>query len=159
MLVDTTPGRTIANNISVTSGNTANNQVIGGLNASGVSTFSGTVTLGTGSSGDYGHNLTLAATNGGEIDFTGNVVANLGSTHSMVTVTNLSGAGSAIVKVFGNDTYAGGTLVNPNVTYAAGLSPNTNTLGTSMVTVAGGTLALQGQQAARLAANHRFDRL
>jgi len=146
LLVDGTAGRTIANNISVTSGNTANNQVIGGLNTSGVSTFSGNVTLGTGGSGDFGHNLTLAATSGGEVDFTGNIVANLNTAHSMVTVTNLSGTGSATVKVFGNNTYSGGTVINTNVTYASALSPSTTTLGSNTVTVAGGTLALEGQE-------------
>jgi autotransporter-associated beta strand protein len=146
LVTDTTPGRTIANNISVTSGNTADGQIIGGLNASGIATYSGIVTLGTGSTGDYGHNLTLAATNGGEVDFTGNILANLGVAHSQVTVENLSGTGSATVKVFGNNTYAGGTVISPNVTYAAGLSTSTTQLGSGLVQLSGGTLALQGQQ-------------
>ncbi len=110
--------------------------------------YTGDITLGSGVSGDFGHNLTLGATNGGEVDFAGKILANNGSAHSTVTVSNLSGAGSATVKVLNSNTYLGGTVVNPNVTYAVGLQSGANTpLGSGAVTLNGGRLALQGQTA------------
>jgi fibronectin-binding autotransporter adhesin len=139
---DSTAGRTLANAISITSGNNGT-ATIGGLNTSGVSNYSGNITLGSNSTA---HGVTLAASNGGEVDFTGNILA-YASTSAAVTVSNLSGSGSAVVKLTGANTYSGGTIVNPNVTLASGLNvPANTTLGSGTVTLAGGKLALQGQQ-------------
>ena len=147
LLLDNTPGRTLANPITVSSGNNQNNQTVGALNTSGVVTYSGDITMGTGSSGDFGHNMVLAATNGGEVDFTGNILANLGSGHSVVFANSLSGTGNAVVKLTGNNTFAGGLQISSFVTVAAGLTSGSNrTLGVGKVTLGGGTLALQGQQ-------------
>jgi fibronectin-binding autotransporter adhesin len=143
LYLDSTPGRTLPNNIYGTStGSTAS--TVGALNASGTSTFSGNVTLGTGSSGDFSHNLIVAATNGGEVDFTGNILAN-GSSTSSVTVNSLSSpTGNATVGFTGNNTYTGGTTVNPNATLAAGPSINSTEFGTGTVKLAGGNVALRG---------------
>ena len=146
LLLANTPGLSLPN--AITAGSAGDGiDVVGGLNTSGVTTFTGVITLGSGNSGDNGHAATLAASNGGEVDFTNNIVANQGSTNTRVSIVNLSGTGSATVKVFGNNSYAGGTVVMPNVTYAAGLSTSTTQLGISTVTLSGGNLALQGQQA------------
>ena len=144
LALDNTPGRTLYNSINIFSANNGN-PILAGLNTSGTTTFAGAVTLGTGSSGDFGHNLTVAGTAGGEVDFTGNIIANGGSTHSGIAVNNLSGSGNTTVKFTGNNTYAGGTTVNVGATLAAGLSLSPQTLGTGTITLAGGNLSLQGQ--------------
>ena len=144
ILLDNTPGRTLYNNITAGSQGSGTT-TLGGLNTSGVTTFAGNVTLGSGTTGDNGHNITVAATAGGEVDFTGNILANDGATDTAVKVVNLTGSGAATVKFTGNNTYAGGTTVNPNVTLAAGLSTSLTTLGTGAVTLAGGNLSLRGQ--------------
>jgi fibronectin-binding autotransporter adhesin len=144
LVLDNTPGRTFPNAIWINSGNSGTT-MLGAQNTSGVTTFSGIVTLGTGPSGDNGHDLMIGATGGGELDFTGNLVANGGSGHSNITINNLSNSGTATVKFTGNNTYAGGTVVNAGVTLISGLSTSTSTLGSGKINLVGGNLLLQGR--------------
>jgi autotransporter-associated beta strand protein len=62
LLLASTTGLNVANSISVPAGSTGV-RTIGGLNTTGINTFSGTVSLGT--------NLTLSVGTGGELSFTG----------------------------------------------------------------------------------------
>jgi fibronectin-binding autotransporter adhesin len=143
LYLDNTPGRVLPNSIFITSsGPTV--PTLGALNTTGVTTFSGNVTLGTGSTGDYGHNVNIAATSGGELDFTGNILSNAGNGHSAVNITSLTGSGNATVRFTGSNTYAGGTTINPYATLAIGPTPAATPLGSGLVTLAGGNLRLQG---------------
>ena len=146
LLLSNTPGLTLANPLYGTSSGTPAS-TFGGLNTTGVTTFSGNITLGTGvvGDGDISHNAIVAATGGGEVDFTGNILANNASYASSVTVNRLAGSGTGVVRFTGSNTYTGGTTVNPNATLAIGPSGYSTGLGTGTVTLAGGTLALQGR--------------
>jgi PEP-CTERM motif len=152
------PGRTLPNIVEIGSGGASTAvATVGGLNTTGVATFAGDIYLGTGDQGVFGITDTpvLAASNGGEVDFSGNIIANHNAANSTqipltnpLAIRNLSGTGSAIVKVLGqNNTYRNGTEIDPNVTFVSALSGSTRTLGYGPVNLVGGTLALQGQQA------------
>ena len=66
-----------------------------------------------------------------------------GGSGQVVGLTQNSGT----TTLTGSNAYSGGTLINAGATVAAGLSPNATVLGTGVVTLAGGKLALQGRTA------------
>jgi hypothetical protein len=80
---------------------------IGGLNTSGVNTYSNNWTLGMTAGG--GKSVTLVAASGGEVDFNGNLLANSGNTSAGVTVGD--SVHNGVVHLNGINTYAGLTLV------------------------------------------------
>ncbi len=141
--LDNTPGRVFGNSIVIGSSGPAV-PTLAGLNTTGTTTFSGNITLGSGNSGDYGHDLTISGTNGGEVDFTGNIQVNNGNGHSAIGLTNLSGTGNTRIRFTGSNTYLGPTTVGPNVTLIAGPSSSSTPFGAGTVNLAGGNVALQG---------------
>ena len=82
--------------------------ILGGQNTSGINIFSGTITLGA--TANTGKNVTLIATNGGEVDFSGVIATNGTDTSAGVTVGDATHAG--VVKLLGANTYKGLTTVN-----------------------------------------------
>ncbi len=117
LLFATTAGRTATNAISVSTGSTGL-RTIGGLNTTGVNTFSGAVALGTG--------VTLTEDAGGEVNFSG-IVSGAGG----ITKT-----GAGTIRLSNTNTFTGATLISAG-TLAYGAS---NALGTGTVTVNGGIL-------------------
>jgi fibronectin-binding autotransporter adhesin len=110
---------------------------IGGQNTSGTNTFANPIILGyqTVNNGgfDGGKSVTVVATAGGEVDFTGGILQNGGDTTAAVTIGDLDHTG--LVKFAGvNDTYPGGTTV----AYGQLLVNNTIGTGSSTVTVNSG---------------------
>lgn len=114
LLLSATAGRTVSNAINVPAGSTGS-RTIGGLNTTGVNTFSGTVALGTA--------VTLTAASGGGVNLTG-VISGIGGIVK-------TGAGSATLTAAntytGNTTVTGGTLVAGN-NLAFGAATQTVTL-------------------------------
>ncbi len=117
LLFSATAGRTVANPIIVPVGSTGL-RTIGGLNATGVNTFSGALTLGT--------SVTVTEAGGGEVNFTG-ITSGTGG----ITKT-----GAGTVRLSNTNTFTGATLVSEG-TLAYGAS---NALGTGTVTINGGVL-------------------
>ena len=145
---------TISRNIRAQSGNTGT-ITIGGYTANS-STFSGNIFLGT-DGVTTGKSVTLTATAGGTVTFSGIIQDPTGVTTRGVLTKN--GAGTAILS--GVNTYAGGTIVNGGtLTLVAGgmgalgatsgvtvnsggtllLGANNQINNTAMMTLAGGTL-------------------
>ena len=124
LFLSATAGRTVTNPISVPVGSTGL-RTIGGLNTTGVNTFSGTVSLGT--------NLTLTEPAGGTLSFTG-VVSGAGG---------LTKTGAGIVSLGNANTFTGATLVSAGtLAYVA-----SNAIGTGSVTVNGGSLDMGANRA------------
>jgi autotransporter-associated beta strand protein len=80
---------------------------IGGQNTSGINTYSNQIILGW--TTNRGKGVTLVATTLGEVDFAGRIVANGTDTTAGVNVGDATHKG--VVKLFGANTYAGGTTV------------------------------------------------
>jgi autotransporter-associated beta strand protein len=80
---------------------------IGGQNTSGINTYSNQIILGW--TTNRGKGVTLVATTLGEVDFAGRIVANGTDTAAGVNVGDATHKG--VVKLFGANTYAGGTTV------------------------------------------------
>jgi len=107
---------------------------IGGQNTSGVNTFSGNFTLGA--NPNAGKSVTLIAATGGEVDFTGTLLANGSDTTAGITVGD--GINNGTVKLTGLNTYLGGSIVNSGT---LALSSLTGTASNGVLTVNdGGTL-------------------
>jgi len=122
-----TGGLAFSNNITLQDG-TSGTLTLGVQNTSGTNTFSGNITLG--STTNTAQNVTLTAAAGGEVDFTGNILAN-GSSIGNVTVGG--GSKTGLVKVTGTNTYSGTTTVSTG-TLMVGNGSTTGTLGTGAVT-------------------------
>lgn len=117
---------------------------IGGTNTSGTSSYDSSITLG--STTNTGKSLTVSAAADGTVTFNGNILKNGTNTTAAVSAVNSTGSGNATIVLGGNNTYAGGTTINPNVTLVSpATNASINTLGTGTVTLLGGTLALQGK--------------
>jgi autotransporter-associated beta strand protein len=84
---------------------------IGGQNTSGVNTYANPIILGW--TANKGKSVTLVAATGGEVDFTGNILANGSDTTAGVTVGNATFGG--IVKLTGVNTYGGATIISNGV--------------------------------------------
>ena len=80
---------------------------IGGQNTSGINTYANPIILGL--TANKGKSVTLAAAAGGEVDFTGAILANGADRTAGVTIGDAAHAG--VVKLTGANTYAGGTTV------------------------------------------------
>lgn len=110
---------------------------IGGQNTSGTNTYANPIILGSSTptlGGFYGgQNVTVVATAGGEVDFTGGILQNGDDTTAVVTVGDPNHTG--LVKFSGiTDTYPNGTTV----AYGRLLVNNTIGTGSSTVTVNSG---------------------
>lgn len=136
-------GRSLQTNITVRD-TTSGTLTLGGTNTTGTASYDSSITLG--STANAGKSVTLSAAAGGTVAFNGSILKNGTDTTAGVNAVNSTGSGNASIVLGGNNTYAGGTIINPNVTV---VSPATdvsiNTLGTGTTTLSGGTLALQGK--------------
>jgi autotransporter-associated beta strand protein len=81
---------------------------IGGQNTSGINTYANPIILGW--TPNRGKSVTLTAATGGEVDFTGSILANGTDTTAGVTVGNAASAG--LVKLYGTNTYGGATIIH-----------------------------------------------
>jgi autotransporter-associated beta strand protein len=81
---------------------------IGGQNTSGVNTYNNPIILGM--TPNIGKSVTLVAATGGEVDFTGGILANGTDTTAGITAGNATFGG--IVKLFGANTYGGSTIIS-----------------------------------------------
>ena len=96
---------------------------VGGQNTSGINTYSGNFTMGA--TANTGKSLKLVAAVGGEVDFTGRLLANGTDITAGVSVGDVTNTGS--VKLTGNNTYAGVTAVNGGTLIVSGsLSASTD---------------------------------
>ena len=119
---------------------------IGGQNTSGINTYQNPIQLGL--TANRGKGVTLVAAGGGEVDFTGNILANGSDTTAGVTVGDATHNG--IVKLTGANTYAGGTTV----TNGTLLLSSSGGAGSGAVTVNnGGVLGGSGNIGGNVAVN------
>jgi len=97
------------NNVSDGDAGFVNNGVftIGGQNTSGINTYANPIILGW--TADKGKSVTLVAATGGEVDFTGGLLANGGDTTAGVTIGDATHGG--IVKFTAANTYGGNTFI------------------------------------------------
>lgn len=108
-----TGGITMNKNVIVEDGTTNGGSmnvgpmILGGQNTSGINYFTGSVTLGYDL--NIGMSATLESASGGEVDFTGNILANGTDTTAGLTVGDAVHGGT--VKLLGTNTYAGPTLL------------------------------------------------
>jgi autotransporter-associated beta strand protein len=80
---------------------------IGGQNTSGVNTFANPIILGW--TLNQGKSVTLVAATGGEVDFTGNILANGTDQTAGITVGDVIHGG--LVKLTGSNTFGGTTII------------------------------------------------
>ncbi len=112
---------------------------IGGQNTSGINTYANPIILGL--TANKGKSVTLVATTGGEVDFTGGILQNGTDTTAGVRIGDATHGG--LVKFTSANTYAGGTTV-ANGTLLVNNSSGSGT-GSGAVTVnSGGTLGGTG---------------
>jgi fibronectin-binding autotransporter adhesin len=135
--------RALQTNITVRN-TTSGTLTLGGTNTTGTSSYDSSITLG--STVNTGKSVTLSAAAGGTVAFNGSILKNGTDTTAGVNAVNSTGSGNATIVLGGNNTYAGGTTINPNVTLVSpATNASINTLGTGTVTLLGGTLSLQGK--------------
>ena len=110
----------VTNNVSDGDVGFTNNGVmtIGGLNASGTSTFDNYIILGW--TPNRGKSVTLVAATGGEVDFGGGILANGTDTTAGITVGSAGFAG--LVKLGGTNTYHGPTIITRGTLALANLN-------------------------------------
>ncbi len=143
LLMDT-EGVTIGRNIILQSGNTGI-ATVGGLNTSGTVTYSGSITMGSGSAAAKG--LTLYSASGGTVQISGNLLRAVSGTGTTDTLT-VTGGGTVVLQGSGNTftgstTVSGGTLLlNHSVSNNAKLSS------TAALVLNGGSLSLSGSSTA-----------
>ena len=127
---------TIGKNITLMSGSTAT-ATLGGVTAD-VSTFSGTISLGSNTTA--GRGVTLSAVSGGTVNFSGVISdpAGLSGTRGVVTK---AGAGTVVLSAA--NTYAGATVVNSGALNLRNSAALGSTAGGTTVN-AGAELQLQG---------------
>jgi autotransporter-associated beta strand protein len=116
---------------------------IGGQNTSGINTYANPIILGL--TANHGKSVTLVAATGGEVDFTGNLLANGTDTTAGVTVGDAAHGG--VVKFTGANTYAGGTTVTNGtllVNSATGSGTGTNTVTVGSGGILGGNGVIAG---------------
>ena len=104
---------------------------LGGQNTSGIDTFSGNITLGSGSAGQ---SLTISEPSGGELDLTGGILA--GPTAAGITIN-----GGLVKLTNGSSTYTGTTTVSTGtlrVTNTSGSATGTGSVNVSSGAVLGG---------------------
>jgi fibronectin-binding autotransporter adhesin len=86
---------------------------IGGQNTSGTNTYNNPIILGW--TPNRGKSVTLVATTGGEVDFTGGIFANGTNTTAGVTVGDATHTGTVAFTGGNPSTYAGGTTVTNSI--------------------------------------------
>jgi autotransporter-associated beta strand protein len=141
---------TVTNNVSDGDVGFTNSGVmtIGGQNTSGVNTFANNIILGW--TPNAGKSVTLVAATGGEVDFTGGILANGTDTTAGITVGNPAFAG--LVKLTGTNTYHGPTLISNGTLALANYNGYDAYLGNSgsIVINAGAILDVTGQTSGTL---------
>lgn len=116
---------------------------LGGQNTSGVNTFANNIILGW--TANRGKGVTLVSAPGGEVDFTGNLLANGTDNTAGITVGNTNFTG--LVKLTGTNTYAGPTIINAGTLALANNGVNDAYIGnsTAIAIGAGATLDVTSQ--------------
>ncbi|WP_397383089.1 beta strand repeat-containing protein, partial [Prosthecobacter sp.] len=143
LLMDT-EGVTIGRNIILQSGNTGT-ATVGGLNTSGTVTYSGSITLGSGSAAAKG--LTLYSASGGTVQISGNLLRAVSATGTTDTLT-VTGGGTVVLQGSGN-TFTGGTTVSGGTLLLDhSVSNNAKLSSTAALTLTGGSLSLSGSSTA-----------
>ena len=143
LLMDT-EGVTIGRNIILQSGNTGT-ATVGGLNTSGTVTYSGSITLGSGSAAAKG--LTLYSASGGTVQISGNLLRAVSATGTTDTLT-VTGGGTVVLQGSGN-TFTGGTTVSGGTLLLDhSVSNNAKFSSTAALTLTGGSLSLSGSSTA-----------
>ena len=119
----------VTNNVSDGDAGFTNNGVmtLGGQNTSGVNTFANNIILGW--TPNRGKSVALVAATGGEVDFTGSILANGADTTAGITVGNAGFGG--LVKLGATNTYAGPTLINAGTLALANLNGYDANIGSS----------------------------
>lgn len=135
-------GVTVGRNIRLQTGNSGV-ATIGALNASGTSTFSGNVTLGTNSAA--AKPLTIFSTAGGTLAFDGNLLRAASAT-GVTDALTLNGGGTVIFR--GSNSYTGTTRINGGTLLLDHSANNDGKISTAALTLAGGSLSLAGNSAA-----------
>jgi autotransporter-associated beta strand protein len=132
---------TLGRNVRLQSGNSGV-AMLGALNASGTSTFSGNVTLGTNSAAAKA--LTIFSTPGGTLAFDGNLQRATSATGATDTLT-LRGGGMVILR--GSNTFTGVTTVNGGTLQLDHSTNNNPKFSSSAALIlSGGSLSLMGHQ-------------
>ncbi|HEV2971768.1 MAG TPA: autotransporter-associated beta strand repeat-containing protein, partial [Pirellulales bacterium] len=126
LFLGTAPGLTVANPI-VANDSSAGSLILGSKNASGVNTFAGNITLGA--TNNVGKSIYINAPPVGELDLTGNILAN-GADSTAGLVVN-----SGTVRLTGNSTYVGGTTVNTAVLILDPAAPANSVLGSGTIKI------------------------
>jgi fibronectin-binding autotransporter adhesin len=131
----TSSGFTVANPIVASSSGTFTPSIASGA-PSGVNTFSGNITLGTAANVGKTVTIGLSSNANGELDFTGNILANGTDTSAGLQI---SVASSGTIRLTGNNTYAGGTTMTSNfgTLILDPDAPSNTVLGTGPLTVSG----------------------
>jgi autotransporter-associated beta strand protein len=111
---------------------------IGGQNTSGTNTYSDPIILGW--TDNKGKSATLVAATGGEVDFTGELLANGSDKTAGVTVGDAAHGG--IVKMTGANTYCGNTFITNGTLALGGTGSIANSAG--IVLAAGATFDVSG---------------
>jgi autotransporter-associated beta strand protein len=139
LLLSNSPGVMLANPIVANDLDTGA-LTLGAQNSAGVTTFSGNITLG--GTTNVGKTLKVSSAAGGEVDLTGNLLANGTNGTAGITIV-----GSGTVRLTGNNTYGGPTSVTSNVILDPAL-PTNRVVGTGTVSLGtGGSLQLRTRDA------------
>jgi len=120
---------------------------IGGQNTSGINTYANPIILGW--NPNQGKSVTLVSAANGEVDFTGNILANGSDATAGITVGNPAFTG--LVKLMGTNTYGGATVVSNGVLALANNGFDGSINHSSRIFInAGATLDVSGRSDATL---------
>lgn len=133
---------TVARNVRLQSGNTGT-VTLGALNSSGVSTFSGNVTMGTNSAAAKG--LTIFSTSGGTLALDGNLLRATAATGTTDALT-LNGGGEVVLR--GSNTFTGSTTVNGGILRLDHSANNNAKISSASLLLRGGSLSISGNTVA-----------
>lgn len=133
---------TIGRNVRLQSGSTGT-VTLGALNSSGVSTFSGNITLGTNSAAAKG--LTIFSTPGGTMALDGNLLRATAATGTTDTLT-LNGGGKVILR--GSNSFTGSTTINGGTLQLDHSANNDAKISGSGLMLQGGSLSISGNMVA-----------
>jgi fibronectin-binding autotransporter adhesin len=134
LFLGSSPGGNLANPISISSASSGS-ITLGSQNAAGINTFSGNITLGTGT--NSGKSLNISVPGGGELDLVGNLLANGNDASAGINIARSTGSGTATVLLTGNNTFAGGTTIGSG---ARAILNSAGASGTGPITLNAGLL-------------------